>query len=209
MLTKKAEKISRKQDILQNLALMLETGLSKRITTSRLAKQVGVSEAALYRHFPSKARMYESLLDFCDESIFTTINNVIQMDLNGFEKSQKIALFILSFSQKNPGITRLLTGDVFLGETERLRIRVSQLFDKIETQIKQIHRTATMTSQQKTIHSATYARLLLSVIEGRLHQFVRSGFLYSPIENWDMQWELLCKGIHNHSIEQKEVSCIE
>jgi TetR/AcrR family transcriptional regulator len=189
------KKSNRKQDILQSLALMLEEDLSERITTARLAKHVGVSEAALYRHFPSKARMYESLLDFSEESVFTMINNISQSDLSGLDKCQKICQLILGFSQKNPGISRLLMGEVLLGETKRLKERVSQFFDKIETQIKQVHRDDAIKDNRSTVESAAYAKFLTTLIEGRLQQFVRSQFKYLPMDNWDTQWTLVLKAM--------------
>lgn len=189
------KKRNRKQDILQSLALMLEENLSERITTARLAKHVGVSEAALYRHFPSKARMYESLLDFSEESVFTMINNISKSDLNGLDKCQKICQLILGFSQKNPGISRLLTGEVLLGETMRLKERVSQFFDKVETQIKQVHRDDAIKENRSTVESAAYAKFLTTLIEGRLQQFVRSQFKYLPMDNWDVQWTLVLKAM--------------
>ena len=189
------KKRNRKQDILQSLALMLEENLSERITTARLAKHVGVSEAALYRHFPSKARMYESLLDFSEESVFTMINNISKSDLNGLDKCQKICQLILGFSQKNPGISRLLTGEVLLGETMRLKERVSQFFDKVETQIKQVHRDDAIKENRSTVESAAYAKFLTTLIEGRLQQFVRSQFKYLPMDNWDVQWTLALKAM--------------
>jgi len=189
------KKRNRKQDILQSLALMLEENLSERITTARLAKHVGVSEAALYRHFPSKARMYESLLDFCEESVFTMINNISKSDLNGLDKCQKICQLILGFSQKNPGISRLLMGEVLLGETKRLKERVSQFFDKVETQIKQVHRDDAIKENRSTVESAAYAKFLTTLIEGRLQQFVRSQFKYLPMDNWDVQWTLVLKAM--------------
>ncbi len=192
MTTKKS---NRKQDILQSLALMLEEDLSERITTARLAKHVGVSEAALYRHFPSKARMYESLLDFSEESVFSMINNISQSDLGSSEKCQRICQLILGFSQKNPGISRLLMGEVLLGETMRLKDRVSQFFDKIETQIKQVHRDDAIKNNRSTVESAAYAKFLTTLIEGRLQQFVRSQFKYLPMDNWDIQWDLVIKAM--------------
>lgn len=189
------KKSNRKQDILQSLAMMLEEDLSERITTARLAKHVGVSEAALYRHFPSKARMYESLLDFSEESVFTMINKISQSKLNGIEKCQQICQLILGFSQKNPGISRLLMGEVLLGETKRLKERVSQFFDKVETLIKQVHRDDAIKENRSTVESAAYAKFLTTLIEGRLQQFVRSQFKYLPMDNWDIQWALALKAM--------------
>ena len=192
--TKKVKR-DRKQDILQSLAQMLEEDLSERITTARLAKHVGVSEAALYRHFPSKARMYESLLDFSEESIFSMINKINQSDVNTLEKCQRICQLILGFSQKNPGISRLLMGEVLLGETQRLKDRVSRFFDKVEMQIKQVLRDGAIKDNISTVDSASLAKFLTTIIEGRLQQFVRSQFKYLPLEHWEVQWSLALKAL--------------
>ena len=189
------KKSNRKQEILQSLAYMLENELGDRITTARLAKEVGVSEAALYRHFPSKARMYESLLDFCEESLFTRINTISTEPLAVDAKCFKIASLVLSFCQRNAGISRLLTGEVLLGETDRLKTRVSQLFDKLELNLKQVIRNAALDANQSTVDAAASAKLITSVIEGRVQQFVRSSFKIDPVENWETQWRLIRTGI--------------
>lgn len=194
-----AKKSNRKQDILQSLVHMLETGLGDRITTSRLAKQVGVSEAALYRHFPSKARMYESLLDFCEETILGRVNRISNAQESGLDKCYMITHFILNFFYKNAGICRLLTGEVFLGEVARLKERVSQLFDKLEVQIKQVLRNDAIASGASSVNSAALAKLINSIIEGRLQQFVRSNFKADPSSNWESQWKLLVSGIEGAS----------
>lgn len=188
------KKINRKQDILQSLARMLENDLNGRITTARLAKEVGVSEAALYRHFPSKARMYESLLDFCEESIFSRINTISSGSESALVKCSYIARLVLNFSQKNAGISRLLTGEVLLGETERLKQRVSQLFNKLELQIKQIIRNEAIEKGISSVDSAAMAKLISALIEGKIQQFVRSSFDIDPAAQWDVQWRLLSAG---------------
>ena len=189
------KKKNRKQDILQNLALMLEQELSERITTARLAKQVGVSEAALYRHFPSKARMYESLLDFAEENIFSRIQSIKTEDSGANKKIEKISLLVLGFCQKNPGISRLLTGEVLLGETQRLKDRIGQIFDRIEVELKQIHRDNAIKNNLSTQDSAAIAKLVSSIIEGKLQQYVRSRFRIDPLQHWDVQWRLVTEGI--------------
>ncbi len=191
------KKKNRKQDILENLALMLEQDLSERITTARLAKQVGVSEAALYRHFPSKARMYESLLDFCEDAIFTRINQISSDSQSSLDKFNIISQLVLGFCQRNPGISRLLTGEVFLGETERLKDRISQFFDRIELAFKNIHRDNAIKNKESTNDSAAIAKLLTSVVEGRVQQFVRSKFRIKTTEQWDVQWRILLNGINS------------
>ncbi|WP_196138821.1 nucleoid occlusion factor SlmA [Aliikangiella sp. G2MR2-5] len=189
------KKSNRKQDILQNLALMLENDLGDRITTARLAKEVGVSEAALYRHFPSKARMYESLLDFCEESLFSRINTIAGENQTTDKKCFMVSSLVLSFCQRNAGISRLLTGEVLLGETDRLKARVSQIFDKLELSLKQIIRNAAINSGESAVDAGETAKLLSSVIEGRVQQFVRSSFKIDPMENWESQWRILGAGV--------------
>lgn len=192
------KKTNRKQDILQSLAHMLENDLGERITTARLASAVGVSEAALYRHFPSKARMYESLLDFCEESIFSRVNHISSSPQSALEKSFLIASFVLNFSQKNAGISRILTGEVLLGESERLKQRVSQLFDKLELSLKQLIRNESVIEKNSTLDSATIASLIAAIVEGRIQRYVRSSFTISPTEQWETQWRLLMQGLANH-----------
>ena len=177
------------------MAYMLESDLGDRITTARLAKEVGVSEAALYRHFPNKTKIYESLLDFCEESLFSRINTIASEPQSTDAKCFKIASLVLSFCQKNAGISRLLTGEVLLGETERLKTRVSQVFDKLEVNLKQIIRNSAIDSNQSAVDAGACAKLITSVVEGRVQQFVRSSFKIDPMANWETQWRLLQNGI--------------
>ena len=188
-------KTNRKQDILQSLARMLESDLSDRITTARLAKEVGVSEAALYRHFPSKARMYESLIDFCEDSIFSRANAIAAGPQSAAEKCGMLAAFVLNFSVHNAGISRILTGEVLLGETDRLKHRISRLFDKLELQFKQILKVDALAQNRSAVDCAAKASLLSSVVEGRIQRYVRSSFKLKPAENWDSQWRLLLQTV--------------
>jgi TetR/AcrR family transcriptional regulator len=185
-------KASRKEQILQALAHMLEATPGGRITTAALAKEVGVSEAALYRHFPSKAKMFEGLIEFIETSLFSRISLILKEEPDSTQQCGQILHLLLAFAEKNPGITRILTGDAITGETDRLRQRVVQLFDRIETQLKQILREAELKEGKRTKLSAVQtANLMLSAAEGRICQYVRSGFSRSPIEGWDDQWGLL------------------
>jgi TetR/AcrR family transcriptional regulator len=171
---------------------MLETSPGQRITTAALAKEVGVSEAALYRHFPSKARMFEGLIKFIEDTLFIRISKVLKEEHSAELRCQKILTLLLTFADKNPGMTRLLTGDALSGETERLRERIAQFFDRLEAQLKQILREAQIRESKKpAISAAALANLLLATCEGRLVQFVRSEFKASPLEHWDLQWEFL------------------
>ena len=192
----KANKVSRKDQILQALARMLETAPGRRITTAALAKEVGVSEAALYRHFPSKARMFEGLIKFIEDTLFARITRIINEEESAEIRCQNILLLILTFCDKNPGMTRLLTGDALAGETERLRERIAQFFSRLEAQLKQVLREAQIRENLKTtISPAVLANLLLASCEGRLVQFVRSEFKVSPLDNWDTQWDFLSKNL--------------
>lgn len=185
---------SRKEQILQSLARMLETGPGERITTAALAREVGVSEAALYRHFPSKAKMFEGLIVFIEETLFTRISRILEDEPSAARRCEKILTLLLTFAEKNPGMTRLMTGDALQGETERLRLRISQLFDRLEAQIKQILREAQIRENLKTAISPTImANLLMASAEGRLMQFVRSEFKRLPTAQWDEQWQYLSK----------------
>ena len=185
-------KPSRRQQILEALAHELEINPGERITTAGLARAVGVSEAALYRHFPSKAKMFEGLIEFIEDSIFSLINRILKENDSSLKRCENILSLLLGFSERNPGLTRILTGEVLTGETERLRIRVSQFYERLETQIKQVLREGEMNKELNlTIPVQAQANLLLAVVEGRITQFVRSGFKRSPIEHWNNQWTLL------------------
>jgi len=193
---KAGNKKSRKDQILQALARMLETSPGERITTAALAKEVGVSEAALYRHFPSKARMFEGLIKFIEETLFLRISRILNEETNAEVRCHKILTLLLTFSDKNPGMTRLLTGDVLAGETARLRVRIVQFYSRLESQLKQILREAQIRENLKaTVSPTALANLLLASVEGRLTQFVRSEFQQSPLENWDTQWEFLSRNL--------------
>lgn len=187
-------KTSRKEQILQSLARMLETAPGERITTASLAREVGVSEAALYRHFPSKARMFEGLIKFIEDTLFTRFNRILADESSATSRCEQMLFLLLTFADKNPGITRILAGDALAGETERLRLRVAQIFDRIESQLKQILREAQIRENMKaSISPAVLANLLLSCCEGRMSQYVRSEFKRSPMEDWDAQWDYLSR----------------
>lgn len=186
------DKPSRAQTILQALAQQLESQNGQRITTASLAKAVGVSEAALYRHFPSKARMFEALIEFIEESVFGLVNRILQEQTDARSRCENIVTMLLGFSARNPGLTRILVGDALTGENERLRTRITQFYDRLETQFKQILREAESKNELPVGHpSAAIANLMLAMAEGRMNQFVRSGFKQSPLERWDQQWALL------------------
>ena len=187
---------NRKQQILQALAAMLESNAGDKITTAKLAAELEVSEAALYRHFPSKARMYESLLDFVEETIFSRVTAVLNDVQDPLERCYQILLLVIIFCERNPGISRILNGDALLGENPRLRARVNQIFERIETQLRQCLRLAeTEQGWRTSIPLKTAANLMLATTEGKIAQFVRSDFDSNPSETWPEQWSLLVSSI--------------
>ena len=188
------KKKSRKEHILQSLAHMLETHPGQRITTAKLAAEVGVSEAALYRHFPSKARMFEGLIEFIEDSLLTRINLIMDEEKDTMRRCQLALQLLLMFAERNPGISRVLNGDALLGENERLRDRINNLFSKIETLLKQILREKTLREGKGfNLDEATLANLLLAIAEGRIAQFVRSEFKQKPTLHFSEQWQFVQK----------------
>ena len=186
---------NRRAQILQALASMLQTNPGQRITTSKLAAHVGVSEAALYRHFPSKARMFEGLIEFIEETLFSCINKIINEEKDTATRCQLILHLILGFAEKNPGITRILNGDALMGEQDRLRQRIAQLFERLETQLKQVLRERKL-REGKTLpaEEGIIANMLICFADGRINQFIRSEFTKRPTDNFAEQWQL----IHNN-----------
>ena len=188
-------KLSRREQILIVLATELEKKLGLPITTSSLANSVGVSEAALYRHFASKAKMFEALINYAEESIFSLVNRILEQETDPTIRCYKIINLILSFSEKNPGITRLLIGDILLGENERLHLRVTQFFERIEIQIRQVLREANLTNGPRPISNIdAAANQMLIYIEGKLSQFVISSFKNKPTEHLEIQWGVIIAG---------------
>lgn len=178
---------NRRQQILEVLARELERHPGHKVTTASLAKAVGVSEAALYRHFPSKARMFEELISFAEHTVFSRINQINQESRDADWKCERICVLIMTFASKNPGITRLLMGDVLVGEKERLRRRTGQFFARLEVEIKQTIRLA----YPRGNTAASYAGLLTSYINGRMVAYLRSDFSIDPLEQWNDHWERL------------------
>lgn len=186
------QKPSRKQQILECLALMLETSNGQRITTAKLAAQVGVSEAALYRHFPSKARMFEGLIEFIEESIFSRINLILTDHKETLVRCHHILHVLLVFAERNPGMCRILSGDALMGENERLRARVNQFFEKLETQFKQILRERKLREGKAfNIPELALANILTAYAEGKISQYVRSEFNKKPSADFNEQWQFL------------------
>lgn len=189
-------KTSRREQILQCLVAMLENDPGARITTAALAKNVGVSEAALYRHFPSKARMFEGLIDFIEETVFSRTNIITHSDTPSARQCEQVLTLVLTFVERNPGMARILTGDALTGEPDRLRISINQFFQRLETQLKQVLREAEIKEglRTQTTASAT-ANLMMAVVEGRIRQFVRSDFKQKPTTQWAEQWPRLAAGL--------------
>lgn len=192
---------SRRQQILEALAHMLEVSPGERITTARLAQEVGVSEAALYRHFPSKSKMFEGLIEFIEETVFSRIQLILEEEADAVPRCEKILMLLLTFSERNPGMCRILTGDALAGETGRLRVRVVQFFDRLETQLKQVLREAELREGLRTtVTTSVAANLLLATAEGKISQFVRSEFRRPPTDNWQEQWPLLIDGLFREAM---------
>ena len=186
-----AKRSARSQDILQALALMLESSQG-RITTAALASELGCSEAALYRHFPSKTKMFEGLIDFIEETIFARVGGILNDEPNAINQCYRIISLTLAFAEKNPGISRLLNGDALAGENERLQQRVAQLFNRLETQIKQLLREAELGQNlQLNLSINVVVNLLITLLEGKISQFVRSEFKQAPTTHWQQQWLVL------------------
>ena len=159
----------RRVQILQTLARMLEQPGADRITTAALAAQLDVSEAALYRHFASKAQMFEGLIDFIESSVFTLVNQIVEREASPSAQAQKVTAVLLQFGEKNPGMTRVMVGDALVFEHERLSIRMNQFFDRVESQLRQCLRAAaeaggssTPTVDAQALSSALVARLARS-----------------------------------------------
>lgn len=182
----------RRAQILQALATMLEQPGAERITTAALAARLGVSEAALYRHFASKAQMFEALIDFIESTVFGLVNQIAEREAAGNVRASRVVAMVLQFAEKNPGMTRVMVGDALVFENERLQQRMNQLFDKLEAALRQSLRDAAVEEPGQEAPSATptadaqlTASILTAFMVGRLQRFARSGFRRSPTESID------------------------
>tara|TARA_B110001454_G_scaffold21708_1_gene21005 strand:- start:26647 stop:27249 length:603 start_codon:yes stop_codon:yes gene_type:complete len=185
-------KISRREQILQAVVHMLEANPGGKITTANIAKTVGVSEAALYRHFPSKAKMFEGLIEFIEDAVFSRTSRILQDFQKADMRCEQTITLVLTFAEKNPGMCRLLSGDALAGETDRLRQRIHQFFERLETQLKQILREAELREQKVTcMPLSASANLLIALVEGRIRQYVRTEFSVKPTQYWPEQWQLI------------------
>lgn len=187
------KKLSRKDEILQALAQMLESSDgSQRITTAKLAATVGVSEAALYRHFPSKMKMFDSLIEFIEDSLTSRINLILQEKKETNTRVKLILVLILGFAEKNPGLARIMTGHALMFEQDRLQSRINQLFERIETQLRNVLREEKIrTGVGFAYDEGLLASQLLAFCEGMILRFVRSEFRYLPTQEFDARWPLL------------------
>ena len=175
----------RRIQILQTLAGMLEQPGAERITTAALAAKLAVSEAALYRHFASKAQMFEGLIEFIESSVFSLVNQIAERESDGGAQARKIVAVLLQFGEKNPGMTRVMVGDALVFEHERLSVRMNQFFDRVESQLRQCLRQAAEAngSATPTVDANVLASALTALAVGRLHRYARSGFKRPPTEN--------------------------
>ncbi|MBS1211287.1 MAG: slmA [Proteobacteria bacterium] len=182
----------RRLQILQTLAGMLENPKNEKITTAALAARLECSEAALYRHFASKAQMFDGLIEFIETSLFGVINQIASEEQDGMRQVELILALLLNFAQRNRGMTKVLTGDALVNENERLQTRINSLLDKIEAALKQSLRVAA--TQEKLAANADFgglANVLLCYVLGRWQQYAKSGFTREPAANWAQQWPML------------------
>jgi TetR/AcrR family transcriptional regulator len=183
----------RKVQILQTLASMLEQPGAERITTAALASRLEVSEAALYRHFASKAQMFEGLIEFIEQSVFTLANQINEREASGRMQVRKVLTVLLQFGEKNPGMTRVMVGDALVFENDRLLARMNQFFDRIEGQFRQSLRVAAEAngSDMPTVDANARASVLTAFAVGRLQRYARSGFKRLPTEHLDAALDLM------------------
>jgi len=188
----------RRVQILQALASMLEQPGAERITTAALAARLDVSEAALYRHFASKAQMFEGLIEFIEQTVFTLVNQIGEREAvtdpaAGARQAGKVITMLIQFAEKNPGMTRVMVGDALVFENERLQQRMNQFFDKIESILKQSLRAAAQEggSAMPTVDAQVRASMLTAFVAGRLQRYARSGFKRMPSENLDASLALM------------------
>jgi len=186
----------RKNQILQTLAQMLEGPAAEKITTAALAKRLDVSEAALYRHFSGKAQMFEGLIEFIEQTLFALINKITTEEQSGLRQGEAVIGVLLGFAQKNRGMTRVLIGDALVNEDEKLQVRINQLHERLEATLRQSLRFAvTQNEIAQDVDAAAQANLIMSWVNGRWHQFAKSGFKRDPVEMWGKQWKQLMEGV--------------
>jgi len=184
----------RKLQILQTVAHMLEQPRGEKITTAALAAKLELSEAALYRHFASKAQMFEGLIEFIEQTVFGLVNKITQEEKSGVKQVEAVLSLLLGFAQKNRGMTRVLIGDALVNEDEKLQQRINQFFDRIEATLKQsLRMAATQGELGESVDVSAHANLLLCFVMGRLQQFGKSGFSREPLAMLPAQLAILLK----------------
>lgn len=181
----------RRLQILQALASMLEQPKGEKITTAALAKRLEVSEAALYRHFASKAQMFEGLIEFIETSVFGLINQIADKHDDGMAQTRDILGMLLNFASSNPGMTRVLIGDALVNEDERLQARMNQFYDRVELALKQSLRIAAAEGNGNEADVTLRAGMLVSFVTGRWHRFAKSGFKINPAQDAAQQIGML------------------
>lgn len=192
--TRAAKVGEKKLLILQTIAEMLERPEGVKVTTALLANQLKVSEAALYRHFASKAQMYEGLIEFIETGMFSVIGQIESAEESGLKQAEAIIASLLRFAQKNRGLTRVLVGDALVHENPRLQTRINQLLDRIESTLKQCLKVAAAQGALAAGHEfGAHADVLVCYTVGRWQRFVKSGFKLDPLAQWPAQWPLLAR----------------
>jgi TetR/AcrR family transcriptional regulator len=194
-----AEEVARKRpkpgerriQILQALAAMLEQPGAERITTAALAARLQVSEAALYRHFASKAQMFEGLIEFIETSVFSLLNQIADGPHDPIDKLKRMLLVLLQFAERNPGMARVMAGDALVFENDRLHQRMNLFFDKVEASLRQVLRDGATASATPSVDAQVQASVAVSFLIGRLHRFARSGYKRSPVEHLDASLKLM------------------
>lgn len=181
----------RKLQILQTLAAMLENPKGEKITTAALAARLAVSEAALYRHFASKAQMFEGLIEFIESSVFGLINQITRNEESGLQQVRTIVGMLLDFADQNPGMTKVIIGDALVNEDERLQLRMNQFADRVELALRQALKLAASQGMVRESDAATCAGFLMAFVMGRWHRFAKTGFKLRPAEGAQAQLALL------------------
>ncbi len=181
----------RKLQILQALAQMLEQPQSEKITTAALARRLSLSEAALYRHFASKAQMFEGLIEFIEATVFGLVNQIAQQEESGLSQARAIIIMLLNFAERNPGMTRVLTGDALANEDERLQSRMNRFYDRIELAFRQSLRVAVAQGYGKEEEAGIRAGILVAFVSGRWQRYAKTGFKVNLTEDLPSQIGLL------------------
>ena len=188
--------VPRRQQILEALAREIELRPASRITTARLAAVVGVSEAALYRHFPGKAAMFEALIEFAEEAVFGLVNRIVAEEPDSARRCcERIVGVVLRFAEHNAGIMRVLLGEALVGEDRALSDRVGRFFERLETQLRMIVRDAHDASLTQRSQAGASANLMVAFVLGRMRQFSASGLRHRPTEMLDLQWAMLAGAV--------------